>query len=241
MKYLVTIVAVVMMMTACESESGKSNYRAMNPNLREVNVTEIIQTSSYTYLKFKEEGDAYWAAITRRDDIVDGGTYYFDNFMEMKDFKSKELDRTFKNIYFIQEISDKPFPAAGMVQEQKKGSNKVGEMEIELIEPAEGGVAISELLANKEKYDGKTVKIKGKVVKFTEAVMGKNWAHIQDGTRGDGGYDLTITTMGEVEVGDIATFEGVVILNQDFGYGYAYDVMLENAELVELEPSTQLQ
>lgn len=241
MKYLLAIVAVVMMMTACESENGKSNYRAMNPNLREVKVTEVIQTSSYTYLKFQEEGDSYWAAISRNDDIVDGGTYYYDNFMEMKDFKSKELDRTFESIYFIEEISDKPFPAGGMVQNQVGGSNSVGDMEIENIEPAAGGITISELLANKGNYEGETIKIRGKVVKFTPGVMEKNWIHIQDGTRSGDDFDLTVTTTGNCEVGDIVTVEGNIILDQDFGYGYAYDIILENGVILESIKPTSLQ
>lgn len=241
MRYLVALVAVVMIMTACESEGSKSNYRAMNPNLREVKVTEVIQTSSYTYLKFQEEDDSYWAAITRDDNIVDGGTYYYDNSMEMKEFKSKELDRTFESIYFIQEISDKPFPAGGMVQQQTKGSNAVGDMEIEVIEPVAGGITLGELLGNKSDYSGKTIKVKGKVVKFTPLVMGKNWIHIQDGTRSGGEYDLTVTTSGTCEVGDVVTIEGNIILDQDFGSGYAYDIILENGVILESVKGTSLQ
>lgn len=241
MRYLVAIVAVVLMMTACESEGGKSNYRAMNPNLREVKVTEIIQTSSYTYLKFQEEGDAYWAAITRNEDIVDGGTYYFDNWMEMKDFKSTELDRTFESVYFIQDISDKPFPAAGMVKEQPGGSNVVGDQEIELIEPAEDGVAIKDVFANKADYAGKTIKVRGEVVKFTPEVMKKNWIHIQDGTRHGKDFDLTVTTTGTCALGDVVTVEGKLILDQDFGSGYVYDVILEEAVILESVKPTSLQ
>jgi len=241
MRYLFLLVAATVIFSACESESGKTNYRAMNPNLRQVEVTEIIQTPSYTYLNLKEEGDAYWAAISRRDDIVDGGTYYFDNFMEMKNFQSKELDKTFESIYFIEEFSDAPFPPAGMVQQQSSGSNVVGDMEIENIEPVEGGITISELLSNKGKYEGKTIKIRGKVVKYTDMVMGKNWIHIQDGTRSGDDYDLTVTSTGTCDVGDIVTVEGNIILDQDFGYGYVYDVILENGVILESVEATSLQ
>jgi len=241
MRYLFLLVVAALIFTACESESGKTNYRAMNPNLRQVEVTEIVQTPSYTYLNLKEEGDTYWAAISRRDDLVDGGTYYFDNFMEMKNFQSKELDKTFESIYFIEEFSDKPFPPAGMVQQQSNGSNVVGDLEVEVIEPAEGGITISELLKNKDDFAGKTIKVKGKVVKFTPSVMEKNWIHIQDGTRSGDNYDLTITTTGTCEVGDIVTVEGNIIVDQDFGYGYVYDVILENGVILESVEATSLQ
>ena len=243
MKYLLVMLAGIMLMMACESESGKSFNRADNPNLRKVVVKEVVQTSSYTYLKIKEEGDVYWGAIPRRDDLVEGNTYYFDSFMEMENFPSKELDKTFDKIYFIQGISDEPFSAetSSSGQNQQMGKSKVGSMEFEPMDAVEGGITIAELFANKEKYEGKIVILRGHVVKYSEAIMNKNWAHIQDGTTSDGNFDLTITTLGEVEVGDITTFEGKVILNKDFGYGYKYDVLLEDAELVEIEKATKLQ
>ena len=94
---------------SCESGSESKSYKLDNPNLREVVVKEVIHATSYTYLKMKEEGDVYWGAVPRNDNIVEGKTYYFDNYMEMENFPSKELDRTFDHIYFIQSISDNLF------------------------------------------------------------------------------------------------------------------------------------
>lgn len=230
-----------MMMTACESESGKSNYRANNPNLREVKVKEVIQTSSYTYLNLQEEEDVYWGAIPRRDDIEVGDIYYFDSFMEMNDFQSKELDKTFKSIYFIQEVSSEPFPSADMIEQKTKGSSTVGNQEITTLEPVVGGITIKELYSNKEAYSGKTVKIKGHVVKYTEAVMGKNWLHIQDGTTFGNDFDLTVTTTGSCKINDVVVIEGKIVLNQDFGYGYSYAVLLEDAVILESQEAASLQ
>lgn len=244
MKKVISLIAIVLMIgfIACESGGEKRSYKINNPNLREVVVKEILQTSSYTYLQLKEENAVYWGAIPRRDDIEVGNTYYFDNFMEMKDFPSKELDRTFDNIYFIQSISDKPYPAPTQMKgNQQTGSSHVGDMEIENVKPAEGGITIGQLFDNKKDYEGKTVLVKGKVVKFTAAVMGKNWVHIQDGTRSGNNVDLTITTADVVNNGDIVTFEGTVYLDKDFGYGYAYDVIIEEATLKDTESSPSLQ
>ena len=62
--------------------------------------------------------------------------------------------------------------------------------------------------------------------------MGKNWFHIQDGTTNNGDFDLTITSAAEVKVGDIVTIEGVVALKKDFGAGYSYEVIIEEAKLI---------
>ena len=90
-------------------------------------------------------------------------------------------------------------------------------------------------------YKDKIVKVRGTVVKFTSGVLQKNWVHIQDGTRAGNQFDLTITTLDECELGDIVTFEGKVSLNRDFGYGYSYDVLIEDAKILDLEKATSLQ
>ncbi len=59
--------------------------------------------------------------------------------------------------------------------------------------------------------------------------MNKNWVHLQDGTINNGSYDLTVTTLDTVKVGDVVVFEGTITLNKDIGAGYFYDVLMENA------------
>ena len=63
--------------------------------------------------------------------------------------------------------------------------------------------------------------------------MGKNWIHIQDGT-GDpqkNTHDLVVTTDGMAEKGEVVTIEGVVAANKDFGSGYKYEVIIEDAKV----------
>lgn len=43
-------------------------------------------------------------------------------------------------------------------------------------------------------------------------------------------FDLTITTNEKVNVGDVITFEGKISLNKDFGAGYSYKVIMEEAK-----------
>lgn len=239
--FVILNIAVIIVFASCESESTKSSHQSDNPLLREVVVKEVVQTSSYSYLLFKEEGAVYWAAVSRVDDIVVGETYYFDQFMEMKNFHSKELDKNFESIYFIEVLSKDPIPTEKMAMPTKTGSNKVGDFEIESVDPVEGGITIAELYANSSSYDGKIVKIRGSVVKYTPAVMNKNWVHIQDGSRVGGNFDLTITTDATCDAGDLVVFEGKISLDRDFGYGYNYPVIMEDAKMLEIEKATSLQ
>lgn len=61
--------------------------------------------------------------------------------------------------------------------------------------------------------------------------MGKNWLHLQDGSGVEGTNDLTVTTTTTVKVGDVVLVNGVVSVDRDFGYGYSYDVIIEDAEV----------
>jgi len=105
------------------------------------------------------------------------------------------------------------------------------EKENVVIEPCDGCVTIAKLLADKKSFSGKVVKVKGKVIKFNPAIMGKNWIHIQDGTEFEGGFDLTVTTDIQTAVGETITLEGTIGLDKDFGYGYVYNVLMEDAKL----------
>jgi hypothetical protein len=73
------------------------------------------------------------------------------------------------------------------------------------------------------------------VVKFNGGILGTNWIHLQDGTGSaeNGTNDLTVTTSGTASVGDVVTATGTLVTDKDFGAGYTYAVMLENAELTE--------
>lgn len=237
------VLIMLVVITACNSgsnENGNNNNNINNPNLKEMVVEEVIQTTSYTYLKFQKGEKVSWGAIPKREDIEVGSTYYYEGAMEMKNFQSKELNKTFESVYFLESISNEPYPEAGSMIEKTKGSPKIGDMEVGNIEPIEGGITIGELYKNKKEYAGKEVKIHGLVVKYTSSVMGKNWVHIQDGTKYGDKLDITITTSDVVDNGDIVTFEGTVFLDKDFGYGYKYDVIIEDAKLIDVDHSKHM-
>ena len=99
------------------------------------------------------------------------------------------------------------------------------------VEKAPNGITIADLYKNRNNYTNKKVIVRGQVVKINNAIMDRNWVHIKDGTSDAGKSDLTFTTQEDVSVGDILTFEGVVALDKEFGKGYVYPLVVENATL----------
>ena len=80
---------------------------------------------------------------------------------------------------------------------------------------------------------GKTVTVRGKVVKFNGGILGVNWIHLQDGSgkEADRTNDLTVTSDAEAKVGETITATGVVGINKDLGSGYNYPVIVEKAKI----------
>ncbi len=226
-------------LVSCQGGTDKKNAD-LAPNAHQVRAEEVIQTSSYTYARVSADGRDYWIAVARMD-VKPGETYYWSEGSEMREFTSKELKRTFRSIFFIQDFSAEPITLAkqepaspGTGQTDKSGSmGKTPAVEHQglSVPKLAGGVSVAELYSKRKTYEGKTVKIRAEVVKFASGIMNRNWVHVQDGTKDGEHFDLTITTQDSVKVGDIVIFDGKVFLDQDFGAGYFYEVILEDAIL----------
>jgi aspartyl/asparaginyl-tRNA synthetase len=94
-------------------------------------------------------------------------------------------------------------------------------------------ISIEELIKNKEKYNNQTVRLKGEVSKYNSHIMNVNWIHIKDGTSFNGKSDVTATSTTEVKLGDTISIEGKVTLDKNFGSGYIYDILIENATVIK--------
>lgn len=106
------------------------------------------------------------------------------------------------------------------------------EVDLAGIAQAEGGKTVAEVYAQKDALAGQKVTFRGKVVKVNTGILGTNWLHVRDGSGADGTNDLTVTTPGTVPgVGDTVLVTGTVGLNKDFGMGYTYDVIVEEASV----------
>ena len=99
--------------------------------------------------------------------------------------------------------------------------------------PPNGGITIAELLNNKTKYSGQVVKVQGLVVKLNNGIMNRNWIHIKDASINSENKDLTVTTTESAALGDIVTFEGKIAVDKDFGSGYTYEIIMEEAKIIK--------
>ena len=210
---------------------------------------EVINSGGYTYVRVENGKTSTWVA-TAEQKIAKGADVSFPSGIVMKDFRSKSLNRTFKEIVFsdgqgagmASPHGAKGGPAAsgasphgGSGEALPPGPVKLPELFAIKLAKAEGpdGYTIAEIFAKGKALNGKKVAVRGKVVKFSEGIMNRNWVHLQDGT-GDakkGTHDLVVTTDGTAKPGETVTVRGVLASDKDFGYGYAYSVIVEKAEL----------
>jgi hypothetical protein len=131
-----------------------------------------------------------------------------------------------------------PPPAmAAMMKAQHSGmaAGPVDDAPIKVAK-AEGASAktVAEIWASRAtSREGEQVVVRGKVVKFLSGIMGKNWVHLRDGSgsHDKGDNDITITTNDTVAVGNVVLVSGVIHLNKDFGAGYSYPVIIEEAKI----------
>lgn len=210
-------------------DTGQPAMEATTDELHKVVVDEVLHTSRYTYLNVTEDEQQFWIAIPRKE-VEKGGPYYYRGGLKKTNFKSVEHDRVFETVYLVSDVAKDP----GMIG--MAGSNPHADMPVENVsgkmDPPPGGITLSELFANKEKYNGQTVRVRGKCVKLNNMIMNRNWIHIQDGTLEED-MDLTVTTTENVPIGAVVAFEGTIALNRDFGAGYKYEIIMENAQLLQ--------
>jgi hypothetical protein len=227
---VIQLAMILIILNSCMPGS-KKKVANLAPNAHQVTVVEVIQTSAYSYVRVVEDKKDYWVAINRME-IKEGEIYFWSEGGEMTNFTSKELKRTFPSIFFVQDFTDKPILSKPQVPlTSMAGKQKAPEKPGITVPRAEGGITIAELYSKKNSFQGKTIKIRGEVVKFTPQIMKKNFVHLQDGTKDGDNWDLAITTQDSVTTGDVVIFEGIVTLNKDFGYGYIYDLIVEDAKL----------
>ncbi len=116
-----------------------------------------------------------------------------------------------------------------------KSSGRVTVPPVDLkIEKAAGENAftVSEIYQQGADLNQKKVAVRGKVVKVSANIMGKNWIHLQDGTGKPetGTHDLVFTSQQKPTVGEIVVAEGILAADKDFGAGYRYEVIVEESE-----------
>jgi hypothetical protein len=200
-------------------------------------VVETMDAGGYTYVNVENSGQKMWVAIPQTK-VTKNSVMFFKPGYTMENFNSKSLNRTFDKIVFSP--GPMALPAAqiektGTTDKAKHGSKTAAPAEQVNVEKAEGKNAftVADLYEKAASLKDKDVVVKGKVVKVSLGIMGKNWLHLQDGTgKSDKGtHDMLVTTDGEAAVGDTVTATGSLRKDKDFGAGYAYEVMIEDAKI----------
>jgi len=205
-------------------------------------VVETMNSGGYSYVCLEKGGQKTWVAVPETKVSV-GQQMSVLPGMVMPNFTSKSLNRTFDSIIF----------SGGVAPDHNAGGNKKGKSakaesmhgsgsaaaasppsDVK-VEKASGPNAytVGEIYDKRAKLNKKTVMVKARVVKVSSGIMGKNWIHLQDGT-GDkqkGSHNLVATSDDTASVGDEVSVKGTVYKDKDFGAGYKYQVILEQATI----------
>ncbi|HSN89887.1 MAG TPA: OB-fold nucleic acid binding domain-containing protein [Anaeromyxobacteraceae bacterium] len=224
-------------------------------------VLERLDAPPYSYLRLETAAGEVWAAVPKTD-VAKGAGVTVEGPMPMEKFESKTLGRKWDLVYFgtlagagaqaAGPAGTAPgmppgMPPPGMMPPgggrmepgvmaaqhaaAAAGPEDTGEIKVARASGADART-VAETWAQRTQIKDKSVSIRGKVVKFNENIMGKNWVHLRDGTGAAGkDNDITVTTGDKVAVGDVVTARGTVRVDKDFGAGYAYPVIVEDAKL----------
>ena len=217
-------------------------------------VVETMDSGGYTYVRLQSDKDKkdVWIAASQFS-VKTGDRLTAPLEMPMTNFHSPSLNRDFPIVYFVsqvaaegQSLSASPGAGAPPLMSSRDsgmaspagasphtGAPQAGPVTVKPNAPPAGGLSIADTWAKRASLAGKSVTVRGTVVKANSAIMGVNWFHLQDGSgkAEDGTNDLTVTTDAVVKVGDVVTVTGVLATKKDFGAGYAYEVILEKASI----------
>ena len=207
-------------------------------------VLEVKDVESYTYLRLQTKDGELWAAVNKSPVKVGETVTIFDPAM-MVNFESKALKKTFDKIVF----GSLPALNAAAAAPAAPSATDMAAMHANMAKTVAAGPDVAKIKVAKAKgpdarsvaevatqgaaLKGKPVAVHGQVVKFTPDVMGKNWVHLRDGSGSavDGSNDILVTTKDDTKIGDVVLAKGTVQTDKNFGSGYAYKVLVEDAKL----------
>ena len=188
-------------------------------------VLETIDAGTYTYLRLQTGAKETWVAVPKTAAKV-GEKVSVANPMPMDGFESRTLNRKFDRIFFGALRTPAPHHGAPAA---------VADTAPVAVEKAKAvdGKTVAEVFAERKALAGKSVTVRGKVAKVSKGILGRNWIHLRDGsgTPEKKDFDLLVTSSEVAETGAVVTVSGKVAVDRDFGAGYAYDVLIEEAKL----------
>lgn len=201
-------------------------------------VLEVKNVDSYTYLRLQTQNGELWAAVMTAK-VKKGSTVNITHGVVMSNFQSKSLKKTFPQILFGTldggAAASAPTGHAMGSAYPIVPSKKLDTINDAPVAKASGANArtVAEIISKSAELKDKPVLLRGKVVKYNGGIMGKNWIHLRDGSgsAADETNDILVTSAEEAKVGAIVTVKGTIRTDKDFGAGYAYKVLIEEATL----------
>jgi len=212
-------------------------------------VAETMNSGGYTYARLAAGGAETWIAGTEFSLAV-GDTVTATVDMPMERFHSRTLNRDFPIIYFVRDVvrngqaASASASSAGPSAPAMMGSHGTASAPdptpatyaavlIAPVPAAPGGMTVADVWTRRATLSGKPVVIRGQIVKVNYDILGANWYHLQDGSGvvANGTHDLVVTSRAQVKTGDVVTVAGVLTTGKDFGAGYAYDAVIEQADI----------
>ena len=190
-------------------------------------VAETMDSGGYVYMRL-ESGQ--WIAASTFE-VSKGDRIQYSDAMEMNDFHSKSLDKTFESILFASSASlvakDSADKAAPKLDSNRSTGKPVapqaplaGE-----VKALPGGKTVAEIHTESGQLKDQVVSLRAKVMKINRHIMGRNWITLQDGT----GTKLVANSQEVVALGDLVVAKGTINTDVDLGHGYFYEVMMEEA------------
>lgn len=227
MKSFLTILAML-----CTGAGWAADTMAPATSLKG-KVLEVRDVESYTYLRLKTPGGETWAAVSSAPVKV-GSEVTIEDATVMNNFESRSLKRKFDKIVFGN-LGGSGVPAGGPMARPHAAAANAAAVPDEKVAKAVGPNArtVAEVVAGGAALKDKPVLVRGKVVKYSAEILGKNWVHLRDGTgsAADNSNDILVTTKDQAKVGDVVTAKGTVRTDRDLGAGYFYKVLVEEATL----------
>ena len=200
-------------------------------------VLEVRNVPSYTYLRLKTKDGELWAAVPASS-VAKGSQVTLVDTSVMENFESKALNKKFDMIVFASladpGVSANPHAAMAGAPNPHGGAAS-RPVAVAKISPATGPDAktVEQAVSGANSLKGKTVTIRGQVVKYSPGILGKNWVHLQDGSGSatTGTNDILVTTADKTAIGEVVNARGTVRTDADFGSGYSYAVLVEDAKI----------
>ena len=209
-------------------------------------ILEIKDAMGYKYLKVKEAGKELWIAIANAPVTV-GDKIGYDKKTMMQNFQSKSLDQTFKEIFFASDVylprkvqkpksmkemlslaPKKQDPHAGMGRGMTPEESETPAMPF----VKKDTYTIEEIHMWRKNLEGQIISIEASISKVSQQIMKLDWVHLGDGTGNQKKLtdDLVFTAANtSIKAGDKVIAKGKVVVNKDFGFGYFYKVIIQDA------------